>query len=126
MAAGRNPAAALLTALIALAGILASAQKDVDPALAADINAIRAIDNHAHVVRPVADDRGFDALPLDALDPSPLPVLLRDDNPAFVRAWKALFHYPYDDASDAHAKEAAALKEKALAAHGPAYPAWVL
>ncbi len=125
MAAGRN-LAALLTASIALAAVAGSAQKDVDPALLADINAIKAIDNHAHVVRPVAGDRGFDALPLDALDPSPLPVLLRDDNPAFVRAWKALFQYPYDDASDAHAKEAAALKQKALAARGPAYPAWVL
>jgi uncharacterized protein len=121
-----RPPAVLVIALFALAASAGSAQRDVDTALLADITAIKAIDNHAHVMRPVADDRGFDALPLDALDPSPLPVYLRDDNPMFVRAWKALFAYPYDDASDAHAREAAALKQKAMAEHGAAYPAWVL
>src|SRR5438034_2648423 len=70
----RRHAAVLVIVAGALAAAAASAQRDVDAALLADIEAIKAIDNHAHVMRPVPDDRGFDALPLDALDPSPLPV----------------------------------------------------
>jgi len=122
----RRHAAVLVIVAGALAAAAASAQRDVDAALLADIEAIKAIDNHAHVMRPVPDDRGFDALPLDALDPSPLPVGLRDDNPMFVRAWKALFGYRYDDASESHAQEAAAAKQRAMAERGAAYPAWVL
>jgi predicted TIM-barrel fold metal-dependent hydrolase len=96
-----------------------------------EILSIRAIDNHAHVVRPVADDHDYDALPFELLDPAPPgappgPVRLRPDHPRFVRAWKALFAYPFDDASPAHVKEAIALKQKAIARKGAAYPAWIL
>src|SRR5207249_8098670 len=80
----RRHAAVLVIVAGAMTAAAGSAQRDVDVALLADIEAIKAIDNHAHVMRPVPDDRGFDALPLDALDPSPLPVGLRDDNPMFV------------------------------------------
>jgi hypothetical protein len=83
------------------------------------------------VTRPVADDHDYDALPFALLDPPPpgtiaAQVSLRNDNPAFVRAWKALFNYPHADASEAHLKDAVALKQKAIAAHGAGYPAWVL
>jgi hypothetical protein len=120
------------TLVVVLAAIgVVSAQQTADPALLRELRAIRAIDNHAHVVRPVPDDKDYDALPFELLDPPPAgsiaaPVYLRPDNPAFVRAWKALFLYPHADASPPHAKEAAALKEKAMKAHGAAYPAWVL
>jgi hypothetical protein len=120
------------TLVVVLAAIgVVSAQQTADPALLRELRAIRAIDNHAHVVRPVPDDKDYDALPFELLDPPPAgsipaPVNLRPDNPAFVRAWKALFLYPYADASPAHAKDAVARKEKAMKAHGAAYPAWVL
>jgi len=83
------------------------------------------------VTRPVADDRDYDALPFALLDAPPPGVIgsqvnLRPDNPAFVRAWKALFNYPHADASPAHVKDAVALKQKAIAARGAGYPAWVL
>jgi uncharacterized protein len=99
--------------------------------LAPEIAAIRAIDNHAHVVRPVADDRDYDALPFELLDPAPPgsppgPVRLRPDFPGFIGAWKALFRYPYDDASEAHRKEAIALKQRSMQQRGASYPAWVL
>jgi len=102
-----------------------------EPALRREIQSIRAIDNHAHVVRPVAGDTDYDALPFALLDPPPAGVIaapgyLRLDNPMFVKAWKALYGYPHADASAAHVKEAVALKEKALQARGAAYPAWVL
>lgn len=119
----------LIAALMAIS--LVSAQQAADPALLREIRAIRAIDNHAHVVRPVPDDHDYDALPFELLDPPPagsipVPVYLRTDNPAFVRAWKALFQYPHADASPAHARDALALKQKAMTTHGAGYPAWVL
>jgi len=92
---------------------------------------VRAIDNHAHVTRPVAGDHDYDALPFDLLDPpapgsEPGPVPIRGDNPMFVRAWKALFAYPHADATPPHLKDAVALKQKAIAQHGASYPAWIL
>jgi predicted TIM-barrel fold metal-dependent hydrolase len=92
---------------------------------------VRAIDNHAHVVRPVDGDTEYDALPFALLDP-PLPGVegspgpLRNDYPWFLRAWKALYGYPHSDATPEHLKDAVALKKKAIAQRGAAYPAWVL
>ena len=96
-----------------------------------ELRAIRAIDDHAHVVRPVADDRDYDALPFSLLDPPPPgapagPARLRLDNPMFVKAWKALYGYPHEDVSAAHVKDAVALKQKAIEQQGANYPAWVL
>lgn len=104
------------------------------PALAAELRAIRAIDNHAHVVRPAPGDTDYDALPFTLLDPPPAgtiaaPAPLRPDYPWFVKAWRAMYGYPYADASDAHLKEAVRLKQKAMqqrSAVPGAYAAWVL
>ncbi len=101
------------------------------PSLRNQIFALRAIDNHAHVTRPVPGDTDYDALPFALLDPSPPgvetnPVPLRADNPMFVSAWKALFAYPYSDASPEHLRKAVALKQKTIQERGDAYPAWVL
>jgi hypothetical protein len=109
-------------ALVALTAV-ASAQPAADPALRREILAIRAIDNHAHVVRPVADDQDYDALPFSLLDPPPPgapppgPALLRADYPMFARAWTALY---------GSSRNVIALKRQAMQAHGVAYPAWVL
>ena len=79
----------------------------------------------------MADDRDYDALPFALLDPPPpgavgSPAFLRIENPMFVKAWKALYGYPHADASEAHVKDAVALKDKALKSRGAGYPAWVL
>src|SRR5437879_6231205 len=51
----------------------------VDPALVTEIAGIKAIDNHAHPVRPVAPgepaDTDYDALPVESLEPASDPVL---------------------------------------------------
>jgi len=100
-------------------------------ALLRELAAVRAVDNHAHVVRAVPDDTDYDALPFALLDPPApgviaAPLLLRPDYLYFVKAWKALFAYPYSDASPAHMKDAVARKQRAIASRGAAYPAWVL
>jgi uncharacterized protein len=100
------PVAACLTVV---AGRAARAQTPVDSALAAYIATIRAIDNHAHPMRPVAPgapaDSEFDALPLDGVPPFPIPWRLTLDAPVWSRAARILGPGP---------------------ARGTASPAWVL
>jgi uncharacterized protein len=89
--------------------------------IASDIGRIRAIDNHAHPVRVVAggeQDREFDALPVDNMEPASDPVYLRPGAPGVNEAWRALFHYPY---SEARQERARVIRER-----GDGYPAWVL
>jgi uncharacterized protein len=72
------------------------------------IDQIPIYDNHSHATFP--DDSDMDAM---AAPPGESSVLrLRDTNPEFLVAAKALFAYPYDDFSPEHAKWLAD-KEKA-------------
>jgi len=72
------------------------------------IDAIPMFDNHAHP--GFADDPDVDAMAAPPDESSPLR--LREDNPEFVDAAKALFGYPYKDLQPEHAKWLAA-KSKA-------------
>lgn len=64
------------------------------------IDRIPIYDNHSHATFP--DDSDMDAM---ASPPDESTVLrLRDTNPEFVAAAKALFGYPYDDFKPDHAK----------------------
>src|ERR1700726_4003516 len=91
-------------AILLATGLFARAQSP-DPALMSEIRKIRAIDNHSHPPRVVADgehDDEFDALPCDPLEPTAPNTMTRLENPQYLVAWKALWGYAYDDRSDAH------------------------
>jgi predicted TIM-barrel fold metal-dependent hydrolase len=106
-----------------------SAQGDVDRALAEEIYKIRAIDNHAHPLRATREgeeDREFDALIPDTLEPSPLPVRLRPDNAEYVGAWRDLWGYRHDDMTEAHSREVVEARRRTMRTQGDKYPAWVL
>ncbi|PYS96458.1 MAG: amidohydrolase, partial [Acidobacteria bacterium] len=106
-----------------------AAQTEVDRSLADEIFKIRAIDHHAHPMRATREgeeDREFDALIPDVLEPAPLPVRLRPDNPEFVGAWRSLWGYRHDDMTDAHLRELDETKRRATREHGDEHPAWVL
>jgi hypothetical protein len=84
--------------LLVWAGVCASAQApppSLDSALAAYIARIRAVDNHAHPMRPIppgaSADTEYDALPLDAIPAFPMPLRLRPENPEWRAAQRALF-----------------------------------
>lgn len=96
------------TAVIALA---AHAQQ-VNSRLAAEIDRIKAVDNHAHPVIPGGSDRGFDALPVDNMEPASDPLRLRPGNAGIMHAAHALFGQ--------------APKAAVKAREGRNYPAWVL
>jgi hypothetical protein len=81
------------------------------------IDQIPIYDNHSHATFP--DDSDMDAM---ASPPDESTVMrLRDTNPEFVAAAKALFGYPYDDFKPEHAKWLIDKKKAAEAAGGTAY-----
>jgi hypothetical protein len=81
------------------------------------IDRIPIYDDHSHATFP--DDSDMDAM---ASPPDESTVLrLRDTNPEFVAAAKALFGYPYDDFKSEHAKWLIDKKKAAEAAGGTAY-----
>jgi hypothetical protein len=96
-----------------------SASTPYDPDLLAEIRQIKAFDNHAHLVLATAagqkPDRDFDALPVDSMEPSSDPPILRPDNPLVQEAARALY-----GGSDA------AAKQKTIADKGVHDPEWVL
>ena len=107
-----------------------AAQTTADPQLVAEISKIKAIDNHAHPLRYVAEgekpDDEYDALPLEGLEPFSLPPRMTPANPEFISAWRDLFNYPHQDMSEAHVKELAIAKQRVMRERGDNYPNWIL
>ena len=115
---------------LSLLSLSASAQTSADPELVKIITSIKAIDNHAHPLKFVADgekpDDEFDALPLDNVEPFPLPPRLSLVNPEFIGAWRDLYKYSFNDMSPAHVRELLGTKRRILRERGEAFPAWIL
>jgi uncharacterized protein len=106
----------ICAAAILLAGCRRAPEQTADPGILAEVRQIRAIDNHAHPVRPVLNgppDREFDALPVENLEPTSDPLVFRPNAPEVLEADKALY--------GSAANKQAVMREK-----GNAYPAWVL
>ena len=106
-----------LAAALTLAGCASTPPPATDPDIRAEVDRIRAIDDHAHPVRFVAagepPDRGFDALPVDNMEPSSDPVNMRPNVPWAAEASLAL----YGGAQN---------KPHTVQEKGNQYPAWVL
>lgn len=107
-----------------------AAQTTADPLLVAEIAKIKAVDNHAHPLRFVAEgdkpDDEYDALPLEGLEPFGMPPRLNPSNPEYIGAWRALFGYKHDDMSEAHIAELITAKQRVMRERGDGYPVWVL
>ena len=107
-------------ALLAALGGVASAQLPIDSQLAAEIAKIKAIDNHAHPVRPTLGndkDVDYDALPVETMEPSTEPVRTRQGSPLALEASHALF---------GNVKDFRERKRQILAEKGAGYANWVL
>ena len=120
---------AVLSAL-SIPAATTSAQAPVDPDLARYINTIRAIDNHAHPMRPVAQgapaDTEFDALPLDGIPPFDLPNRLKADDPIWRAAQNALYKIPLDQTGPAYHTALKAAAAAAITSRAQAFPDWAL
>ena len=106
------------------------AQAPVDSALLRYINGIRAIDNHAHPMRPIPAgapaDTDFDALPLDGIPPFDLPNRLKADDPIWRTAQNALYKIPLDQSGAPYHSALKAAWDNAVRTRGQAFPEWVL
>ncbi len=116
--------------LLAACGSASSGTQPVDPQLASYIAGIKAVDNHAHPMRPIPPgqppDTEYDALPLDGIPPFQLPWRLRLDNPEWAAAARTLYHVPATDTGKAYLDALAAARAKVLKAQGDDFPSWVL
>ncbi len=108
--------------LLISASTVATAQTPVDSGLARYIATIRAIDNHAHPMRPVPPgapiDTEFDALPLDGIPPFPIPWRLTLESPVWAQAARALYGLRAGDSGAARARM--------LHEQGEHFPTWAL
>lgn len=119
----------LMTTALLLVGCGRTQQIANSPDLAAEIDRIKAIDNHAHPVRVVLSgppDREFDALPVDNMEPSSDPLNLRPTAPSVLEAWRALFGYSQTDVLPEHLREGQERKRRLMREKGDQYPAWIL
>jgi uncharacterized protein len=116
--------------ILFICSIASVAQTGIDRDLLNEISKIKAIDNHAHPLKYVAQgekpDDEFDALPLDAITPFPFPLRLNPVSPEFIRAWHDLYRYSHNDMSEAHLRELMATKQQVLKERGDSFPIWVL
>jgi uncharacterized protein len=122
--------ALIATSALGIAASSAPAQAPVDSALLAYINAIRAIDVHAHPMRPVPAgapaDTEFDALPLDGIPPFPVPHRLSLDDPIWRSAQDALFHAPGAATDSLYRAALRTAVETTRRQHGEHLPEWTL
>ncbi len=116
--------------MLAVCPLPARAQAPVDSGLARYIAGIRAIDNHAHPMRPVPDgappDTEYDALPLDGIPPFPIPWRLTPDAPVWGRAARVLYGWAAGDSGTAGRATRVSARARALADRGDQFPAWAL
>lgn len=125
MKIAKSPAIAIIISL--LSGLVCA--QTADPKLLAEINQIKAIDNHSHppkLVAPGEKDDDFDALPCDPLEPSEPTLPSRPTNPQYLAAWKALYGYKYNDATPEHVRELIQAKNAVKQREGDNYSNWVL
>ncbi len=116
--------------LLALSPPRAIAQAPIDPALERYINAIRAIDDHAHPMRPVlpgaSADTEFDALPLDGIPPFPVPARLDPSAPIWRLAQNALYHVEPNMTGPAYHAALKAAVARVQHAQGLHFAEWAL
>lgn len=107
-----------------------AAQTKADLQILAEINRIKAIDNHSHVERVTneneIDDEG-DAIACGGLEfVSPPPMRLRIDNPIYTGAWLDFFGFRADRITEETSREYLLVKNKMKREKGDGYSVWIL
>jgi hypothetical protein len=119
----------LLPAICLAAGLAVSvtAQGGVDPALAAEIARVKAVDNQCHCDPAGATRVGKWSAdnPLGA-PPYPAVAPLRVDNPRWLRAWRALYGYDSPEMTGPRVGGLFETKLRLLRVRGERWPAEVL
>ena len=121
---------ACLVLIAAAVSACGPARVAADPALAAYIDTLRAIDSHAHpmsfVPAGAPADTDYDALPLDGLPPFQLPAPLRASNPAYRDAQRSLYSLGGSDTGAAHVSAVEQARTTLIRQKADRFPEWVL
>jgi predicted TIM-barrel fold metal-dependent hydrolase len=108
----------------------ATAQTPVDSALLSRIMTIRAVDSHAHPMRPVPPgapaDSEYDALPLDGIPAFPVPWRLTLEAPVWAAAQTALFHVSAAAGDTVARRRLRAAVTQIRRQHAARFPEWAL
>jgi uncharacterized protein len=116
-------------AIILLCAVVAPAQaQEPDPEIAAYVNSIKAIDNHAHVTALDREhDKGYDQLRCDGLPPaSALPPANLRFGAAEEAAYKTLYGFEAKTGDEAEIKKVTELEIAARREHGAEFYSWVM
>lgn len=97
----------------------------MDSGLLRIIEAIEAIDDHAHPLPLGVEGTGDPKHPINLYDYE-LPKRMRQDNPEYLDAWAALWGYEHRDFHVAHLAELMERKSTIMAEKGDGYNSWVL
>ena len=94
--------------------------------LAEFINKIKAVDNHTHATTIDPNDKGYDALPLEALLPFELPARVRPESPVWLGAAKAVYGFKGNELNETSMKDLADTVENVMKQKGEKFPEWAL
>jgi len=94
--------------------------------LAEFINKIKAVDNHTHATTIDPTDKGYDALPLEALLPFELPARVRPESPVWLAAAKAVYGFKGNELNEASMKTLADTAANVMKQKGEKFPEWCL
>jgi hypothetical protein len=97
----------------------------IDPGIDQLVRSIAAIDDHAHPL-PSAWEPWPDAEGPIGGHSHPLPLRMRQTNPEYIDAWRALWGYEHDDFQSEHLLEAIERKRAVQSEQADGYGAWVL
>ena len=103
-----------------------SYQSATDTELAEFINKIKAVDNHAHPTTIDPDDRGFDALPLDALFPFELPARVRPESQHWLAASRAVYGFTGTELNEKAMKDLIDTSLNVMKQKAEKFPEWAL
>jgi predicted TIM-barrel fold metal-dependent hydrolase len=103
-----------------------SYQSATDTELAEFISKIKAVDNHAHANTIEPDDKGFDALPLDAIFPFELPARARPGSQQWLAASRAVYGFKGAELNEKAMKDLADTAGDIMKQKAEKFPEWAL
>jgi hypothetical protein len=100
--------------------------QSADTELAAFINNIKAVDNHAHANTIDPGDKGSDALPLDGLGAIELPARVRAESQTWIDAARALYGFRGDTLDQQAMKNLVDTEQQVMKQKSERFPEWAL
>jgi predicted TIM-barrel fold metal-dependent hydrolase len=105
---------------------MTSDQSETNTELGEFISKIKAVDNHSHATTIEPNDKGFDALPLDAIFPFEMPARVRPESQQWLAAAKAVYGFNAAELDEKTMKDLADTAGNVMKQKGDKFPEWAL